>query len=177
MGSGGCGRDYRTVAPETCIWQRALARRCPNFRFVLSPRAPFFLVCLLGGCRLARPQLEDVHGVRGVHVVDSPCLSRVPAALRAILQQQSSGADSASVVFADVCKDIGAPLASTVCALQREGDLPRHWSCVAAPHTYNPLGRSVTFLDADGIVGACLDVLEQQQQQQQQQHPPREAQL
>ena len=45
-----------------------------------------------------------------------------------------------AVVFADVCKQGQHPLAGIVCELQQDGALPRHWQCVAAVPTYNPLG-------------------------------------
>ena len=98
----------------------------------------------------AQRELEQKHGVRDVVVVDSPYLSDVPAGLRVVLR------GARAVVFADPCKGGsagGAPLAGTACAMHSEGLLPGGaWSLVAAPRTYNPLGKTFTFLDQADIV-------------------------
>ena len=89
---------------------------------------------------------------RGVDVIDTPCLSRPPAALRARL----AGYDS--VLFADVCRDGAGPYAQWLPQLQRDGLLPAKWAAVGATNTYNPLGQTGTFL-SDADVGEALGKL------------------
>mmetsp|Transcript_35105 Transcript_35105/g.100836 ORF Transcript_35105/g.100836 Transcript_35105/m.100836 type:complete len:796 (+) Transcript_35105:71-2458(+) len=101
----------------------------------------------------ARRQLQEEHGVQGVAVVDSPCLSDVPSGLLEAL----SGFPR--VVFADPCKLGQHPHAGLVVKLQGLGLLPPAWRSVAAAPTYNPLGSTVTFLSEDDVVQAALQVL------------------
>ena len=105
--------------------------------------------------RAAR-ELSEVHGLR-VSVVDTPCLSQVPAQLREMLQRRAFP----RVVFADICKQGQQPLGSTILALQAEDLLPassRDWASVAAANTYNPLGTTLTFLKEADVAGAVLKV-------------------
>lgn len=102
---------------------------------------------------LAQRELAESHGLHNVSVVDCPMLSGVPEGLRRALSGRFD-----RVVFADVCKEVGAPLASTACTMQNQGDLPAQWQCIGAPNTYNPLGRLHTFLSTDDIVTACKSI-------------------
>lgn len=80
-------------------------------------------------------------------IIDSPCLSMVPARLKDVLPQYQG------VVFADVCK--AGPgsnvMSNMIVDLQSEGLLPPSWSSVFASRAYNPLGSLVTFLDVNDI--------------------------
>lgn len=97
--------------------------------------------------------LKETHGV-DVRVIDSPYVGRVPSELRDALTGDNGG----PVVFADECKTTAMPLATTACALHRDGVLDR-WTCVGAQPTYNPLGSYLTFLSADDVSEACVGVL------------------
>lgn len=99
----------------------------------------------------ARDALASTPGFEStcVTVIDVPLLSEVSEGLRAALR----GFDR--VVFADVCKQGQQPMASIATALHADGDLPARWSCVASPRCYNPLGNTITFLNADDIVECC----------------------
>jgi 2-oxoisovalerate dehydrogenase E1 component len=105
---------------------------------------------VLEALRAARALWRE-HGVQAT-VIDSPLLSDVPARLPEAL----SGFDR--VVFADVCKDGQNPFARTACALNARGELPRAWTVVAAARAYNPLGNLVTFLSADDVRRAALEL-------------------
>jgi len=101
----------------------------------------------------AQRHLEEEHGINGVVVVDAPYLSDVPAELSEMLPRFSA------VVFADVCKLGQHPHAGFVVKLQQRGLLPQRWRSVAAAPTYNPLGRTITFLSEADIVEAAMAVL------------------
>jgi pyruvate/2-oxoglutarate/acetoin dehydrogenase E1 component len=78
-----------------------------------------------------------------VAVVDCPLLSRVPRGLEEALR----GVET--VVFADPCKGRGGPLASHAVWLHRRQR--RRWGAVGAEDAYNPLGNTVTFVNAEDI--------------------------
>lgn len=83
-------------------------------------------------------------------VLDCPYLSSVPAGLCNVIQQYDTA------IFADICKEGNGILASHVCALQRQGLLPKQWEVVAASRTYNPLGNTCTFLDTSDIIDSFV---------------------
>lgn len=99
---------------------------------------------------IAQRRLQEEHEMQGVTVIDAPYLSAVPGGLAALLPSFDA------VVFADVCKFGQHPHAGWIAKLQADGILPQKWRSVAAPHTYNPLGRSITFLSEDDIVQAAI---------------------
>merc|ERR1719313_762084 len=101
---------------------------------------------------IAQKSLQDMHGWSGVTVIDAPYLSSVPGNLKATLPEFGA------VVFADVCKFGQHPHAGWIAKLQAGGVLPQRWRSVAAPATYNPLGRAVTFLSEDDIIKAALEL-------------------
>lgn len=87
----------------------------------------------------------------GVTVVDSPYLSRPPAQLETLLAEKDNGFDC--VLFADVCKQgSGMPLTGIAVALHNSGHLNRPWRAIGAAPTYNPLGRTLTFLSVEDIL-------------------------
>lgn len=102
---------------------------------------------------IAQKRLQDEHGMKGVTVIDAPYLSGVPGDLAKLLPSFDA------VVFADVCKFGQHPHAGWIAKLQSDGILPQKWRSVAAPATYNPLGRAVTFLSEDDIVGAATQLM------------------
>ena len=65
------------------------------------------------------------------------------------------------VVLADPCKHGQHPFAAFAVELHAEGTLASggRWRCVAAPPTYNPLGRTLTFLSAEDIAAAAKEVM------------------
>jgi hypothetical protein len=85
-------------------------------------------------------------------IIDSPYLSNVPHGL---LDAMTNGRYE-HALFCDVCKEGPGSnvFSSTIVSLQKQGILPTHWSFVAAPRTYNPLGNLITFLNEDDIVAA-----------------------
>ena len=91
-------------------------------------------------------------------IVDCPYISDIPDGLRnAISTNQYS-----SVLFCDICKEGPGSnvLSSMVMGLKKEKLLPQKWGFVGAPRTYNPLGNTVTFLNADDIIGSFQNVNE-----------------
>ncbi|GBG28072.1 Pyruvate dehydrogenase E1 component subunit beta [Hondaea fermentalgiana] len=85
-------------------------------------------------------------------VVDCPTLGRPTEGMRAVLERFPQ----IPVVFADVCKQGQQPFAGTITALQTSGHLKnRPWQCATAAPTYNPLGKTVTFLNEDDIIEAA----------------------
>ena len=85
----------------------------------------------------------------GITVIDSPYLSDTPKEL------EDSVGSFENVIFADVCKERQGPLAQIAVKLHNQKRLSR-WSYVAAAPTYNPLGTTVTFLNANDIVQSAL---------------------
>ena len=92
-----------------------------------------------------------------VLVVDCPYLSAVPAQLTELLTAVHSQNPDFSLLCADVCKESGnMPLHQYTLTLQREALLPRSWSIIGAANTYNPLSRTLTFLNETSIREALL---------------------
>ena len=99
---------------------------------------------------LARKTLMEEHGYTDITVIDCPYLSSVPKGLKDKIKSFKK------VIFADVCKTGQNPLSAFVSQLQNDGLLPTKWRCIGASPTYNPLGRTVTFLNASDIVDSAL---------------------
>lgn len=91
-----------------------------------------------------------------VVVVDTPYLTRAPAALHDVIARWNPG----GVVFADVCKERFAPLLGHVSSLQSAGLLPSTWKLVGAANTYNPLGNVSTFLSPADVEREILAMIE-----------------
>ena len=87
-------------------------------------------------------------------VIDSPLLSRCPAALPALLLSRGYQ----GLLFIDVCRAGGGPLSYLATTLHAESALPPKWRLLAASPSYNPLGRRVTFMSAAKI-GTALNAL------------------
>jgi hypothetical protein len=87
-------------------------------------------------------------------------LSRVPNGLMQLLaiQQYHRG----GILFADICKQGPATnaLSSHIMELQQARLLPPIWDFIGAPRTYNPLGRTVTFLNVDDIFEGAIALME-----------------
>ncbi|KAL3810515.1 hypothetical protein ACHAXA_005657, partial [Cyclostephanos tholiformis] len=85
-------------------------------------------------------------------IIDAPYISDVPDGLRDALSNEQYE----RVLFCDICKEGPGSniLSSTIMSLKNQGILPSRWDFVAAPRTYNPLGRTITFLDEDDIISA-----------------------
>jgi len=100
---------------------------------------------------LARRQLKDMDAFKDkrVAVVDCPLLSATPQALEHLLEKSNA------VVFADVCKEGQHPFAGFISRAQSSGVLPTKWRCAAAQPTFNPLGRTLTFLSEGDVIEAC----------------------
>ena len=85
-------------------------------------------------------------------VIDSPLLSEVSIGLDESVRLYDK------VVFADICKrGPGSPLASHFATLHGRGALPhhgdaRHVKIIGAEPTYNPLGNTLTFTNAQDII-------------------------
>lgn len=99
--------------------------------------------------RNAQKRLVD-EGIQ-VGILEVPCISAMPENLKETLK------NSKSVVFADPCKRVQAPLLHFVADLQ-ENDilgLQRNWKFVSAAQTYNPLGSTITFLNEEDVVNSA----------------------
>ena len=80
-------------------------------------------------------------------VIDCPLLSRCPEALPVLLRQRGY----AALLLVDVCREGGGPLAHFATHLHKHSAMPLHWSLLSAAPTYNPLGRTLTFISAAKI--------------------------
>jgi len=85
-------------------------------------------------------------------IIDAPYISDVPDGLRDALSNEQYE----RVLFCDVCKEGPGSniLSSTIKSLKKQGTLPSRWDFVAAPRTWNPLGKTITFLNEDDIIRA-----------------------
>jgi TPP-dependent pyruvate/acetoin dehydrogenase alpha subunit/pyruvate/2-oxoglutarate/acetoin dehydrogenase E1 component len=98
---------------------------------------------------------QIIHTEEEVDIIDCPFLSGVPGGLQDMLK------DYDRVLFADICK-VGPGsnvFSSMIVSLKELGSLPKSWSFVGAPRTYNPLGSTVTFLNTDTIENAIERLL------------------
>ena len=102
---------------------------------------------------------KHASGCARVTVLDVPLLSGVSGGLRELVLAGEYKARGIPLVFADLCKEGQAPLASTATALQSDGLLPGTWRLASAPRTYNPIGTTLTFLSERDVEAACLAVL------------------
>ena len=89
-------------------------------------------------------------GVR-CDVIDTPLLSRCSRALPLLRARYRR------LLLVDVPAG-GGPLAQLAATLQQRGALPAEWRLLTAPPTYNPLGRTLTFVSAEGIADAPAPV-------------------
>jgi len=80
-------------------------------------------------------------------VIDSPLLSRPPTALMDVLR---GGYDT--LLLVDPCREGAGPLPHFVAPLQAASALPPTWRLLTATATYNPLGRTVTFVSCEDII-------------------------
>ena len=87
-------------------------------------------------------------------VIDCPLLSRCPEALPPLLR--SSGYEA--LLLVDPCREGAGPLPNIAAQLQAAEALPARWRLLTAPHTYNPLGRTLTFVSAAAIGEAVADL-------------------
>ena len=96
-------------------------------------------------------------------VIDTPLLSRCPEALPHLLHAKGYE----KLLFVDVCRKGAGPLPHFASYLQQhDGDgghgssslLPSRWQLLCAPPTYNPLGRTLTFVSSEAIAGALKDM-------------------
>eukprot|EP00597_Dinobryon_sp_UTEXLB2267_P005886 CAMPEP_0170069886 /NCGR_PEP_ID=MMETSP0019_2-20121128/8390_1 /TAXON_ID=98059 /ORGANISM="Dinobryon sp., Strain UTEXLB2267" /LENGTH=513 /DNA_ID=CAMNT_0010278037 /DNA_START=632 /DNA_END=2173 /DNA_ORIENTATION=+ len=92
-----------------------------------------------------------------VSVVDVPCISQLPKQLVVYLKEYKPQ----WIVFADVCKQgASMPLNGMALQLQNEGLLSDvRWKIVGASATYNPLGTSLTFLNANDVRSTLLSII------------------
>lgn len=87
-------------------------------------------------------------------IIDSPLLSRCPSALPALLR--SRGYDG--LLLVDVCREGGGPMAHVATSLHSASALPPKWRLLAANPSYNPLGRTLTFVSAAKIRAALAEL-------------------
>lgn len=83
-----------------------------------------------------------------VSVLDVPYLSPqiIPEGLKAAVSKAKT------IVFADPCKFGQNPLSARAVQLHEAGLLEgKRWVMTAAPQTYNPLSRTLTFLNETDI--------------------------
>ncbi len=109
----------------------------------------------------AMDELITKHGVSADEIitVDCPYISGPPQQLKDLLAGKLKSLKVSHVVFADVCKDgPGMPFASMAVKLQNEGVLDMKWRAIGAANTYNPLSRTLTFLNSADIVKTVLDM-------------------
>jgi 2-oxoisovalerate dehydrogenase E1 component len=111
----------------------------------------------------AMDELCGKHGLTPdeVIVIDCPYISSPPQKLRDLLTGKLLlTMNITGVVFADVCKDgPGMPLSNLATKLQNEGVLNNtKWRAIGAANTYNPLSRTMTFLNSADIVHSVLSL-------------------
>lgn len=104
-----------------------------------------------------------------ISVIDCPYLSSPPQQLKDIFTSSSLSSNANDdvgskrfdrVLFADVCKEgAGMPLAGIAIELAKHGHLDMMWKIIGATPTYNPLGRTVTFLSSEDIFTASKNLL------------------
>jgi pyruvate/2-oxoglutarate/acetoin dehydrogenase E1 component len=87
-------------------------------------------------------------------IIDTPYISDIPDGLCDAL----SNGQYEKVLFCDICKEGPGSnvLSSTVMEMKKRGILPAKWDFVAAPRTYNPLGKTITFLNEEDIIRAYM---------------------
>jgi len=90
-------------------------------------------------------------------VIDCPLLSRCPDALAPLLRAKAYG----GLLLVDVCREGGGPLAQRAAQLHDAAALPPAWKLLSAPPTYNPLGRTLTFVSSEAIGEALTELLSQ----------------
>ena len=87
-------------------------------------------------------------------VIDVPLLSRCPEALPPLLRDRGYRA----LLLVDVCREGAGPLAHLATRLHEVDALPAQWKLLTAAPTYNPLGRTLTFVSTDGIAAALEQI-------------------
>jgi [acyl-carrier-protein] S-malonyltransferase len=90
-------------------------------------------------------------------VIDVPLLSRCPAALPQLLQSHSYS----GLLLVDVCREGGGPLPHLASHLHNEQLMPPTWRLLTAAPTYNPLGRTLTFISTEGIQDALAQLAQE----------------
>jgi 2-oxoisovalerate dehydrogenase E1 component len=96
---------------------------------------------------------EKIGNNYNITVIDSPYLSSVPLELRKLLKTE----EFSHILFADVCKEGGnMPLGGIATKLHNENVLVSPWKIIGACPTYNPLSRTLTFLNVDDIVNEII---------------------
>ena len=107
----------------------------------------------LGSIGKIKEKLGNSHDIT---VIDSPYLSSVPSELRNLLKAE----EFSHILFADVCKEgSNMPLGGIATKLHNDNVLNLPWKIIGACPTYNPLSRTLTFLNADDIVSAVISLV------------------
>jgi len=89
-------------------------------------------------------------------VIDCPLLSRPPAALLEVLRGRYS-----ALLLVDPCRQGAAPFAHFISPLQAARVLPPRWCLRTATPTYNPLGRTITFVSTSDIADWVRELVAQ----------------
>ena len=103
-------------------------------------------------------QNEDISDVL---VVDVPYLSDIPNQLKSLIDQDAKKKQIDCILFSDMCKEGQNPLNGMIAKLQQQNILQKYcWMSVAAQYTYNPLGKSLTFLSKEDVLEAASKLIE-----------------
>ena len=87
-------------------------------------------------------------------VIDVPLLSRCPEALPPLLAARGY----AGLLLVDVCREGAGPLAHLATHLHASAAMPATWQLLTAAPTYNPLGRTLTFVNEDNVADAITSL-------------------
>jgi hypothetical protein len=115
------------------------------------------VVTALKARRLMAEQNIAIASEDEIDIIDCPYISDIPDGLHNAM----SAKQYESVLFCDICKEGPGSnvLSSMVMGLNKSRLLPKKWSFVGAPRTYNPLGNTVTFLNEDDILGSFVSMI------------------
>jgi len=157
------------VEPNTYYSANTDLMTCLNTSSIQKQGKPNLVVCIVTyglGVTLAR-QAQKVlckeHGYDNVIIIDTPCLSSVPKKLKKLLESVTAPEKRKNfryqIVFADICKEMSAPLNNFAIKLQNDNLLQHfEWKSIAALQTYNLLGKEVSFLSREEIVSTVLSL-------------------
>ena len=157
---------FRGVTVSACDGETA-AEEAAEMARISSGKAADTVVVTYGNGVVKALQARAEQSIM-CDVIDTPLLSRCPAALPKLLRAMGYE----RLLFVDVCREGAGPLSHFASHMQQhasnpqdmasavERTLPSRWRLLCAPPTYNPLGRTLTFVSSEGIAEALRTLAE-----------------